>query len=272
EGEQAAVDDGGALEDDNDTEDEGVLTDGGQADEDEQRGIWRPSPGTSWQIQLDGTIETSFVVEMYDIDLFDVPQSVIDELHRDGRVVICYFSAGSWEEWRPDADRFPQEAIGNRLDNWPGERWLDIRNQAVRQIMVERMRLAVSKRCDGVDPDNVDGYSNDTGFALTFADQLDYNRFLAGQAHALGLAVGLKNDVDQIEQLVDDFDWQLNEECFQYDECDRLLPFIQAGKAVFQIEYGGQSLADRICPRANAMNFDTLIKRIDLDAWRISCR
>src|SRR4030067_2529778 len=66
-----------------------------------QADIWRPAPGTTWQWQLTGTIDTPFDVQMYDIDLFDTPQSTIELLHTDGRSAICYFSAGSWEEWRP---------------------------------------------------------------------------------------------------------------------------------------------------------------------------
>ena len=42
-------------------------------------------------------------------------------------------------------------------------------------------------------------------FSLTAADQLDYNRFLAEQAHQRGLAIGLKNDLDQVASLVDLF-------------------------------------------------------------------
>ena len=66
------------------------------------------------------------------------------------------------------------------------------------------------------------------------------------------------------------FDWQLNEQCFQYNECDLLLPFIQAGKPVFGIEYQGDPAS--FCPQANSMNFDTLVKNLDLDAWRLACR
>src|SRR5262249_44643767 len=69
--------------------------------------IWTPAPRTSWQWQLTGTIDTRFDVAMYDIDLFDAPQSVIDSLHASGRIVICYFSAGSYENWRPDTGDFP---------------------------------------------------------------------------------------------------------------------------------------------------------------------
>ncbi|MBW1806656.1 MAG: endo alpha-1,4 polygalactosaminidase [Deltaproteobacteria bacterium] len=234
--------------------------------------IWQPQPGISWQWQLSGTIDTSIEVAMYDIDLFDAPQAVIDELHAAGRIVICYFSAGSIEDWRIDAGDFPLAAIGNQLDNWPGENWIDIRDLTVRAIMTSRMDLALAKNCDGVEPDNVDGYTNNPGFDFDGSDQLDYNRFLASEAHARGLSIGLKNDLDQIVALVDDFDWALNEECFSYNECDDLLPFIEAGKAVFNVEYGAAGLADTICPQANALDFDSLIKNWDLDAWRVACR
>jgi len=233
---------------------------------------WRPTPGTSWQWQLTGTIDTSFDVHMYDLDLFDTPQTIINRLHGDGRIVVCYFSAGSYENWRPDADDLPASARGNPLDGWPGERWLDVRDPGVRAVMRARLDRAASRGCDGVEPDNVDGYDNDPGFALTAADQLDYNRFLAAEAHARGLSVGLKNDLAQIDQLLDDFDWSLDEQCFELDECDALTPFISAGKPVFNVEYGGSPLAAQVCPSANARNFDTLIKDLDLDARRIACR
>mgnify|MGYP001765773707 CR=1 FL=1 len=235
--------------------------------------IWHPAPGTSWQIQFSGTpVDTSLDVTMYDIDLFDTPDGTFEALRADGRIVVCYFSAGSWEDWRDDRDDFPAAALGNDLDGWPGERWLDTRDPTVREIMRARLDVAVARGCDGVDPDNMDGYTNDPGFPLDYDTQLDYNRFIAAEAHARGLGVGLKNDLDQIGDLVDDFDWQLNEECFDYVECDAVLPFVEAGKAVFQIEYGGAGLAATICPQANAMDLDTLIKNLDLDAWRIPCR
>jgi hypothetical protein len=234
---------------------------------------WKPTANTSWQIQLaSGAIDTSFNVTAYDIDLFDTPQATIDALHAAGRKVICYFSAGSHEDWRADAGQFPTSAIGNPLDGWPGERWLDTRSTAVRDRMLARMDLAKSKRCDAVDPDNVDGYTNSPGFALTAATQLDYNRFLARAAHDRGMAVGLKNDMDQIAQLVADFDFTVNEQCFEFDECDTLTPFIAANKPVFQLEYGGSSRAAAVCSSANARNFDTLVKNLSLDVSRIACR
>jgi hypothetical protein len=225
---------------------------------------------------LTGDIDTSVDAAMYDLDLFDVSDAVIDQLHGDGRIVICYFSAGSHEDWRPDAGDYPLEAIGDPLDDWPGERWIDIRDLGVRTILEARLDLAQERGCDGVEPDNVDGYTNDTGFPLTAADQLDFNRFLAEAAHARELSVGLKNDLEQIPELVDDFDWALDEECMSYDECQLLSPFVAAGKAVFHVEYvddpaDGPALADSVCPATLPLEFSSLIKTWELDAWRIAC-
>jgi len=232
--------------------------------------VWQPEPGTTWQWQLSGTIDTSFEVQMYDIDLFEAPQAVIDELHAAGRVVICYFSAGSHEDWRPDAGDFSEEVLGNPLEGWPGERWLDIRRiDLLGPIMQARLDLAVQKGCDGVEPDNIEGYANDPGFPLSAADQLTYNTWLAEQAHARGLSIGLKNDLAQIPELLPYYDWAINEECFTYEECELLVPFIDDGKAVFGVEY--ELDAADFCPQANAMNFSFLQKNLELDAWQIDC-
>jgi hypothetical protein len=75
-----------------------------------------------------------------------------------GKKVICYFSAGSYESWRSDAKDFSNGDLGNNLDDWPGEKWLKLSSENVRGIMKKRVALAREKRCDAVDPDNVDGY------------------------------------------------------------------------------------------------------------------
>ncbi len=232
--------------------------------------IWRPALNTSWQIQLTGTIDQSVNATMYDIDGFDNTASVVAALHARGRKVICYFSAGSWENWRPDAGAFPA-AVKGKSNGWPGEQWLDIRRlDVLGPIMDARLDMCKAKGFDGVDPDNVDGYTNDTGFPLTYQDQLTYNRYLASAAHARGLSVGLKNDLEQVADLVSSFDWQINEQCFQYNECDALLPFINAGKPVFQIEYSLST--SQFCARANSLNFNSLLKHLSLDAYRVACR
>ena len=147
-------------------------------------------------------------------------------------------NAGGWEDWRPDEAEFPDAVIGAILGNWEGERWLDIRRiDVLGPTMEARIHLCKEKGFDGMEPDNVDGYLNDTGFPLTYEDQLRYNIWLAERAHERGLSIGLKNDMDQIPDLLPYFDWALNEQCFEYNECETLTPFINAGKPVFNTEY-----------------------------------
>lgn len=236
--------------------------------------VWQPAPGTSWQWQLSGTPDTSVEVEMFDLDLFDAPDSALDRLQERDVAVICYFSAGTVEDWREDVGDLPDEAIGEPLPEWEGERWLDVSHPAVRALAESRLDLALERGCDGVEPDNVDGYANDNGLGLTADDQLSFNRALAEAAHSRGLSVGLKNDLDQLEALEPHFDWALNEECAAYDECDRLAVFTDAGKAAFHVEYvddwdEAEAAAAALC--GVGPQLDTLIKPWDLDARRIAC-
>jgi len=205
---------------------------------------------------------------MYDIDLFDNDASTIASLHAQGRAVICYFST-QYENWRPDAGDFTSAVLGANLDDWPGEKYVDITSTVVRNIMTARLDLAVSKGCDGVEPDNVDEYENNNGLGITAAEQLDFNKFIAQQAHARGLSVGLKNDLDQVNSLVSYFDWALDEQCNQYSECDTLKPFVSAGKAVFGVEYKGS--VSSFCPKMVTDDFSWLLKDMDLDATVTPC-
>jgi hypothetical protein len=233
-------------------------------------GIWRPAPRTTWQWQLTTPVDLSVSAEMFDIDLFDNGPEVVAALHATGRRAVCYLSAGTFEPGRPDAAAFPAAVLGNPVSGWPDERWLDIRRlDVLRPIMERRLDLCRAKGFDGVEPDNVDGYGNSSGFPLTAADQLAYNRFLVAAAHARGLSIGLKNDLEQAAQLQPDFDWALNEECFEHGECQLLLPFVQAGKAVFTVEYGLDPGA--FCPQANALGFMSMRKTLALDATRTTC-
>ena len=207
---------------------------------------------------------------MYDIDLFDSDAAVVEALQAQGRKVVCYMNAGGWEDWRADAAQFPKKVIGANLDNWEGERWLDIRRiEVLAPVMEARMDSCKGKGFDGIEPDNVDGYLNDTGFPLTYEDQLRYNIWLAKAAHERGLSIGLKNDMDQIADLLPHFDWALNEQCFEYDECETLLPFINAGKPVFNVEYELET--GEFCQTAKALGFSSMRKNWSLDAWREPC-
>lgn len=231
---------------------------------------WQPTGKLSWQIQFAGTLNTNVNAQVYDIDLFDTPQTTIQQLQNQGKKVICYMSAGSSENWRPDFNRFPSSVKGRNLSGWAGEKWLDIRRlDILMPIMSDRMALAKQKGCDAIDADNVDGYSNRTGFKLTYNDQLNYNRALANEAHRLGLAIGLKNDLGQIVDLVNYFDFAINESCIIYNECSLVSPFIAQNKPVFHIEY--QSDINTICSVGTSYGFSSMKKNTNLDEWRESC-
>jgi hypothetical protein len=237
---------------------------------------WKPQNGTTWQIILNGklNITTFDPVEVYDIDLFDNTVNMIASLHAAGKKVICYFSAGSYENWRPDANQFPTSALGNPLQGWNGENWLDTNSAAVRTIMENRMDLAVNKSCDAVDPDNIDAYDNDNGLSLTQTDAVNYVTFLAGEAHKRGLGCSLKNGGKILNRVVNVTDFQVNEQCVQYSECATFRPFINQGKPVFHIEYPDPLDAASIkssCSDVQEEGFSTLIKHMDLDEYYVAC-
>lgn len=230
---------------------------------------WRPRPGTAWQWQLTGRVDTSVDVPVYDIDGFDQSAAVVSALHRKDRRVICYLSTGAWEDWRPDAKKFPEAVIG-RGNGWEGERWLDIRRTDVLEpLMAARFDMCRKKGFDAIEPDNMDGYKNRTGFGLTAADQLRYNRLIARLAHDRGMSVGLKNDLDQIPDLVDDFDFAVNEQCAQYGECGDMKPFIASDKAVFHVEY--ELPTTRFCAESRRLKLSSMLKKYELGAWRKAC-
>ncbi len=231
--------------------------------------VWAPKQGVSWQWQLNGRIDTSVRAKVYDVDA-EVSRKVVRRLHADGRRVVCYISAGSFENWRPDRTAFPASVKGRPLDGWPGERWLDIRALSVlRPIMAARMDVCRRKGFDAVEPDNVDGYANDSGFPLTAADQRRYNIAIARLAHARGLGVGLKNDIDQVATLEPYFDFAINEQCRQYRECSAYRPFLRAGKAVLHAEY--RLTRPRFCATGRRLGLSSIRKHPGLRAWRRAC-
>lgn len=225
---------------------------------------------TTWQLQLQGTYDLSYSVNLYELDLFDVTTEQITELKNSGKTLVCYFSAGSYENWRSDASSFPSSVIGDALSGWAGENWLDIRSDSVKAIMLQRLQLAKSKGCDAVDPDNVDGYQQTTGFSLTASDQLTYNTYLATEAHNLGLSIGLKNDLLQASDLEPYYDFAVNEQCVSYQECDYLTPFKSSNKLIINIEYDTSLIASdaaklNLCTEAEYAGMKTKVMTLALD-------
>lgn len=229
---------------------------------------WLPAPTATLQWQLSGRLDLGVQADVYDVDLFETSRRDVARIHAAGARAVCYFSAGTVERGRPDTRAFPARVVGKPLKDWPDERWLDVRRlDVLGPILRRRLNRCAAKGFDAVEADNVDGYANDSGFRLRARDQLRFNRWLARAAHARGLSIGLKNDLGQVRELEPVFDWALVEQCFQYRECARLRPFVEAGKAVFVVEYEDGDF----CTAARRDGFMAQLKRPELDAWRRPC-
>jgi hypothetical protein len=253
------------------------ITSGPAASADSPRAAarWIPTPGQSYQIQYDGKLDLQVAAKIYDLDMFDTPRSVVKRLHDMGRRVMCYVDVGTWENWRPDAHEFPKKVLGRPDGHWPGERWLDIRAAAILEpIMRKRLDLCKSKGFDGVDPDNLDGYQNRTGFPLTYAAQLTYDTWVATAAHARGLTADQKGDNGQVKDLVKAFDFAVVEQCYAQGWCKQFDVYTNTNRLVVDVEYYADQrrFLDGNCPEA-AKNHDTaILKKLELTAWILTCK
>ena len=135
----------------------------------------------------------------------------------------------------------------------------------------------MERGCDGVEPDNINAWENESGFPISERDQVEFNRWLASSAHDRGLFIALKNAGALVPQLLDLFDLALNEQCHAFAECDDFRPFGDTGRPILNVEYAGdeptaRALAADICPRAQALGLRTLILPLELDdAFRGAC-
>jgi hypothetical protein len=249
----------------------GAIASGGHGEGDRGRdepGHWQPKATTQpWQWQLQGSVDTSIAATAYDVDGFETSSQTVSKLHRLGRKVVCYLDVGSWESYRPDKGEFPRSAIGRRYAGFPNERWLDVsRFRLFERPLKHRFGMCARKGFDAVEPDNLAGWEeeNHTGFEITAADQLRFNRWVARQVHERGMAVALKNDGRQVHQLVHAFDFAIVEQCFQFDECGYYRSFVRQDKPVFEAEY--EQEPGQYCKAALAIGFSAIHKSYDLFA------
>lgn len=236
--------------------------------------------------------------DVYDIDGEYNTKATVDYLHSKGKKVICYFDAGVYETYRSDASKFQTlkpQIWGNADEGWDGSYWLDVRRvEELKPIMQARIQMCKDKGFDSIEPDEITNWSNNPGFPITYQDQIVYNRALASWAHQAGLSIGLKGDLEQAHDLVNDFDWTLNEECFQYNECTTinnsggpgadgkdypgLQLFVQKNKAVWVAEYkrfdtSNPTKWSSICATSKQQHFNTTIFKLGLpnNAGRQPC-
>jgi hypothetical protein len=216
---------------------------------------WRPAPGLTWYWQLTGTIDTSHDVDVYDIDYLH-PATLVAGLQAAGKRVIAYVPVGDWEDYRPDSDAFPEEALCGEIDGWP-ERYIDIRHPVAVDLIKARIASAAARGFDGIEGDVVDLHLVDTGCAtrITEAQMTAFLRDLVDYTHSLGLAYFAKNAAETAATWATFTDGVVVEEAYAYREADAYMPYVQAGKPVFAVEYGAGSPTDAQCSDANARDY-----------------
>jgi hypothetical protein len=226
---------------------------------------WKPVAGLSWQWQIGGgTIDPNLAVDVFDID-WEEDASVVAQLHQAGKKVICYVSVGSWEDWRADASSFPAAVLGNDYPGWPGEKFVDIRAQALRDIMAKRLDVCKTKAFDALEPDNMDVFSDNSGFPLTQADGVDYAKWLATECHARGMAIVQKNASEITANIQSVYDGALTEDCYNDGWCADMQPYIDANKPVFACEYTS-SIFTAACAWGKPKKYSFILKSLDLNA------
>jgi hypothetical protein len=244
---------------------------------------WHPGPLSSWQYDLEWPVAVPTnvgSVQAYDIDYDGAEQGseaqvtgLVSRIHASGGHAICYLETGAWENYRPDASQYPASVLGNSMGGYPDERYVDIRQWSVLEPVLEaRFRQCKAEGFDGVETDIDDSYTDDTGFPLTLLDEVRFDTEVANNIHALGLAWFLKNGVNgdafinDVEPLADG---TVNEQCWQYQECSQLEPFVKAGKPVLNVEYEDLSQAST-CQQALGFPMATMHTDVNLDgtiAW-----
>ncbi|MBN2176514.1 MAG: endo alpha-1,4 polygalactosaminidase [Demequinaceae bacterium] len=224
-----------------------------------------PPPGTAWQIRLDGGVPSDPGARIVEVD-YQAPEDLVGRLERDGVYTVCYMSAGTVEEYRPDVADFPDEVVGRALPDWPDERYLDLRRlDLLGPLWEARLDSCAAAGFDAVDPDNVDSYENDSGFPLTEDDAVAAMLWLAEAVHERGMAIGQKNAPGLTDRLVGVFDFAVTEECLTQGWCEEMSPYIDAGKPVLAIEYLEDGAAlDALCPTAETFRLSLLVTTLDL--------
>lgn len=237
--------------------------------------IWVPKVGTTWNWILNADsneIDDKDDVEVLGIDLFDHSAETIKKLQEAGHKIICYFSAGTLEYERPDTKAFLAipEMVRDKMDEWD-EYYLDINDKRLLPLMAARLDLAQQKGCDAVEPDNIDIYLSPKvqkwKKPVTVYDQRDYDIWLSTEARKRGLSIGLKNDIANAKYLLDYFDFAINEECYDFDECGLYLDtFIAANKAVFMAAYGDncdEKFLNKLLTNTIGRNLSIIIKDVN---------
>ena len=226
-------------------------------------------------------------------------RQVVRALHASGKYSICYIEAGAFQTGFPDASNFAAADYGGkarqyRMKGYGNEWWFNIagfrhyvagRNSSLTGAAVNiaagldrRISWCALEGQDAIEPDDLDGYTNrgDTGVTgggwhLSRADSAGFERWLAHDAHAHGLAIFQKNDPANAGANARNFDGMIIEECNSYrDPCSGgggdATPYLRAGKPVLNAEYveDGETSA-KFCSADVAAGITGALFNVDLN-------
>ncbi|UQN09867.1 endo alpha-1,4 polygalactosaminidase [Deinococcus sp. QL22] len=246
-------------------------------------GIKLPPAGiVSWDWQIgageDSSITVPSGVKLLDIDGFGTSAAKVAQLNAQGVYTVCYLDVGSYEPGRPDSDQYPSYLKIQQDPDWPSEYFLDVTdvfkpNSVLAVILKNRFKMCKDKGFAAIEPDNLQNDENVSGGKITTQQQIDFNGWVADQAHAFGLAVFQKNGPDKIllrdrtgKMMVEKFDGILNEQCQQYSECAPLAEYVKRGKLALNTEY---KLAPD-CNLSTSLKINTIRKDLNLAGGTMS--
>lgn len=179
-----------------------------------------------------------------------VDAAYIHNINAQGKKTVCYIDAGTLEDWRQDREAFITDShddFGKKYKGYGGtETWLDISHwQSYTVPMSARIQAAASKGCTAIELDNTDCYENACVSGASYDSMLAWEKewvaWLVETVHSHGMAVGLKNSQELIPQFLNDFEFAINEQCMDYNECGLYKPFVDQNKVVFNVEYNNHN-------------------------------
>ncbi|WP_344983025.1 endo alpha-1,4 polygalactosaminidase [Deinococcus rubellus] len=237
-----------------------------------------PGGKISWDWQIGAGSDANIVVpagsKLIDVDGFDTSAAKVAQLNAQGLYTVCYLDVGSYEPGRPDSAQYPAYLKLQQDPDWPAEYFLDVTdvfkpNSALASLLNTRFQMCKDKGFAAIEPDNLQNDENVKSGKITTQQQIDFNGWVADQAHAHGLAVFQKNGPDKIllkdrtgKMMVDKFDGILNEQCQQYGECSALAEYTKRGKLALNVEYKAGLTLD--CALSDSLKINSIKRDLDL--------
>jgi hypothetical protein len=191
-------------------------------------------------------------------------------MHPKGIKAACYISAGSWEKYRPDADDSPASVLGTS-NGWPGEKWLDIHKRKIpKPIMRARIDICRRKGFDAIELRQRRRVPERDGVPAHRARPASVQR-VPHERRSCPRTLRLPQERSRADPEAPALlRCRVERTVLPVSGCPALGRFVNAGKPVFNVGY--KLDRSQFCDRANARNFNSLKKRLALDAWRRPCR